>query len=49
MGEQQKMQAFRRFKTVGDWEYRKGILLAIGMPSSMTMPNSLVIDFRIGR
>ena len=34
-------------KTVGDWEYRKGILLAIGMPSSMTILNCRGIGFRI--
>ena len=47
MKEQRKMQALNQLKTVGDWEYRKGILLAIGMPSSMTIPNSLGIGFRI--
>lgn len=33
---------------VGDWEYKKGILLAIGMPSSMTILYSRGISFRIG-
>ncbi len=42
------MQAFNRFKMVGDWEYRKGILLAIGMHNSMIIPNSPGIGFRIG-
>ena len=48
MEEQLAKQVQLQLKTVGDWEYKKAILLAIGMPSSMTMPNSLGIGFRIG-
>jgi len=48
MGEQLITQALLQLKEVGDWEYRKGILLAIEMPSSMTILNCLGIGFRIG-
>ena len=47
MKEQQKMRSEKQLKTVGDWEYKKGILSAIEMPSSMTIPDCLGISFRI--
>lgn len=48
MKEQRRMQKLKKQRMVGDWEYKKGILLAIGMPNSMTILYSPGISFRIG-